>query len=548
MNRRNFLIAASAATTSGLATTLHGEHAMAASSPSSSTSPSSAAFNIVEASAADLQSAMTKGRVSSEALVRAYLNRVKAIDKSGPRINAVIETNPDALTIARELDRERKAGKVRGPLHGIPVLIKDNIATADKMQTTAGSLALQGARANKDAFIVTKLREAGAVIIGKTNLSEWANFRSTRSTSGWSSRGGLTKNPYALDRNTSGSSSGSGAAAAASLATLTVGTETDGSIVSPSAINGLVGFKPTLGLVSRSGIIPIAHSQDTAGPMCRTVADAAVLLSALTARDEADKATSAPPRPTGAIDTDFVKVLDRNALKGKRIGVVRSQFGGRNDLVSAEIEKALKVLKDAGAELVDLPELPNANKYGATEYEVLLYEFKAGVADYIAQYAPTSPVKNLADIIAFHEKNASRVMPFFAQEHMVRANAKGGLDDKAYLDALANNHKFSRAEGIDRALIDNKLDALVAPSGSPAWLTDFIRGDNSGGGFSSPAAVAGYPHITVPAGLVQGLPCGISFVGAAWSDAKIIGMAYAFEQASKARRAPTYAKTVNVKA
>lgn len=548
MNRRNFLIAASAATTSGLATTLHGEHAMAASSPSSSTSPSSAAFNIVEASAADLQSAMTKGRVSSEALVRAYLNRIRAIDKGGPRLNAVIETNPDALTIARELDRERKAGKVRGPLHGIPVLIKDNIATADKMQTTAGSLALQGARANKDAFIVTKLREAGAVIIGKTNLSEWANFRSTRSTSGWSSRGGLTKNPYALDRNTSGSSSGSGAAAAASLATLTVGTETDGSIVSPSAINGLVGFKPTLGLVSRNGIIPIAHSQDTAGPMCRTVADAAVLLSALAARDEADKATSAPPRPSGAIDTDFVKALDRNALKGKRIGVVRSQFGGRNDLVSAEIEKALKVLKDAGAELVDLPELPNANKYGATEYEVLLYEFKAGVADYIAQYAPTSPVKSLADIIAFNEKNASRVMPFFAQEHMVRANAKGGLDDKAYLDALANNHKFSRAEGIDKALADNKLDALVAPSGSPAWLTDFIRGDNSGGGFSSPAAVAGYPHITVPAGFVQGLPCGISFVGAAWSDAKIIGMAYAFEQASKARRAPTCAKTVNVKA
>jgi amidase len=548
MNRRNFLIAASAATTSGLATTLHGEHAMAASSPSSSTSSSSAAFNIVEASAADLQSAMTKGRVSSEALVRAYLNRIRAIDKAGPRINAVIETNPDALTIARELDRERKAGKLRGPLHGIPVLIKDNIATADKMQTTAGSLALQGARANKDAFIVTKLREAGAVIIGKTNLSEWANFRSTRSTSGWSSRGGLTKNPYALDRNTSGSSSGSGAAAAASLATLTVGTETDGSIISPSSINGLVGIKPTLGLVSRSGIIPIAHSQDTAGPMCRTVADAAVLLSALTARDEADKATSAPPRPTGAIDTDFVKALDRNALKGKRIGVVRSQFGGRNDLVSAEIEKALKILKDAGAELIDLPELPNANKYGATEYEVLLYEFKAGVADYIAQYAPTSSVKNLADIIAFNEKNASRVMPFFAQEHMVRANAKGGLDDKAYLDALANNHKFSRAEGIDKALADNKLDALVAPSGSPAWLTDFIRGDNSGGGFSSPAAVAGYPHITVPAGFVQGLPCGISFVGAAWSDAKIIGMVYAFEQASKARRAPTYAKTVNVKA
>jgi amidase len=535
MQRRDFLRAVGS---TGIAASLSvsGEPVMAAP----------AKWNIVEASSATLQTAMREGRVTAEALVRAYLERIRAIDKAGPRLNAVVELNPDALAIARGLDRERKAGKLRGPLHGIPVLIKDNIATADKMQTTAGSLALVGARANKDAFIVAKLRDAGAVILGKTNLSEWANFRSTRSTSGWSSRGGLTKNPYALDRNTSGSSSGSAAAAAASLATLTVGTETDGSIVSPSSINGLVGMKPTLGLVSRSGIIPIAHSQDTAGPMCRSVSDAALLLAAISGRDETDKAVGAPPRSV-EVDLDFVRALNADALKGKRLGVVRSQFGGRNDLVSAQIEKALLDLKAAGAELVDIAELPNANKYGATEYEVLLTEFKAGVASYLAEYAPHAGVKNLTDIIAFNEKHAARVMPFFAQEHVLRANAKGDLNAKEYLDALANNHKFAREEGIDKALIDNKLDALVAPSSSPAWLTDFIRGDNSGGGFSSPAAVAGYPHITVPAGFVQGLPCGISFVGAAWSDAKLIGMAYAFEQASKARRAPTFAKSVNMR-
>lgn len=515
---------------------------MAASMTKPSASAAAGAFNIVDASVADLSAAMASGRVSAEGITRQYLARIRTVDKSGPRLNAVIEVNPDALEIARTLDRERKAGKLRGPLHGIPVLIKDNIATADKMQTTAGSLALVGSRAAKDAFIVTRLREAGAVILGKTNLSEWANFRSIRSTSGWSSRGGLTKNPHALDRNTSGSSSGSGAAAAASLAALTVGTETDGSIVSPASINGIVGFKPTLGYVSRSGIIPIAASQDTAGPMTRTVADAAALMNVLAGVDAADK----PTARAAEYQADFVKALDRNALKGKRIGVVKSQFGGRNDLVSAEIEKALLVLKAEGAELVELAELPNAGKYGATEYEVLLTEFKAGMADYLAAYAPQSPIRNLADIIAFNEKNAGRVMPHFQQEHMVRANAKGGLDSKEYLDALANNHKFSREEGIDKALKDNKLDALVAPSGSPAWLTDFIRGDNSGGGFSSPAAVAGYPHVTVPAGFVQGLPCGISFVGTAWSDAKLLAMAYAFEQASKARRAPVFKKTVNL--
>ena len=499
------------------------------------------AIDISEAGVVTLQAAMRSGKTSSQALVRAYLARIKAYDKSGPRINAVIEVNPDALIIARERDKERKAGKLRGPLHGIPVLIKDNIATSDKMQTTAGSLALVGSRAARDAFIVTRLRDAGAVILGKTNLSEWANFRSSRSTSGWSSRGGLTKNPYALDRNTSGSSSGSGAAAAAGFATLTVGTETDGSIISPSNSNGIVGIKPTVGLVSRSGIIPISASQDTAGPMTRSVADAAVLLSVLAATDPKDGATA----EANARAQDYTKFLDRDGLKGKRIGVVKSQFGGRNDLASAVIEKSLEVLRAQGATLVDIAELPGAGKYGASEFEVLLYEFKAGIAAYLAEYAPSSPIKSLADVMAFNEQNRDKVMPFFQQETVVRAVAKGGLDSKEYLDALANNLKFSRAEGLDKALADNKLDALVAPSGSPAWLTDFIRGDFSGGGFSQAAAVAGYPHITVPAGFVQGLPVGISFVGAAWSEPQLIAMAYAFEQASKARRAPKFAKSVN---
>ncbi len=540
VNRRRFLQASGAMGTIGATATVGtaifwGDRVMAATSTTSTA-------DLAESGVAEQQAAMYSGLTTSQALVRGYLARIKAYDKSGPHINSVIELNPDALEIARERDRERKAGKVRGPLHGIPVLLKDNIATADLMQTTAGSLALLGARPPRDAFIVSRLRDAGAVIIGKTNLSEWANFRSTRSTSGWSSRGGLTKNPHALDRNTSGSSSGSGAAVAASFATLAVGTETDGSIISPSSINGIVGFKPTLGLVSRNGIIPIAHSQDTAGPMTRSVADAAALLTVLAATDARDDAT----KDADAKATDYTRFLNRDGLKGKRIGVVRSQFGGRNDLVSAVIEKALEVLTAQGATLVEVAELPNANKYGASEYEVLLTEFKAGMADYLAEFAPTSPLKSLADIVTFNEKNSDRVMPHFAQEHMVRAVAKGGLDSKEYLDALANNQKFSRGEGIDKALTENKLDALVAPSGSPAWLTDFVRGDFSGGGFSSPAAVAGYPHITVPAGFVQGLPCGISFVGTAWSEPQLIAMAYAYEQASKARRAPTFAKTIRV--
>jgi len=505
-------------------------------------SKSAAGSSILDAGVQEQQAQMAAGKLSSKSLVQQYLARIAAIDKAGPRLNAVIELNPDAVAIAEELDRERKAGKLRGPLHGIPVLIKDNIATADKMSTTAGSLALAGVRASKDAFVAQKLRENGAVILGKTNLSEWANMRSTHSVSGWSGRGGQTRNPYALDRNTSGSSAGSGAAAAAALATLTIGTETDGSIVSPSSTCGIVGIKPTLGLVSRSGIIPIAHSQDTAGPMTRSVADAAVLLDAITGIDPSDAATK---ESKGKVE-DYVAVLRTDGLKGKRIGVARNFFGS-SPAIDALIEKELAILKAQGATLVDV-QVPNVDKYGDSELEVLLAEFRPDLEAYLRDYAPHAPVKSMADIIAFNEKNAGRELQHFGQEHLVAAQKKPGLDDKAYRDALANNHRYAREEGIDKILKDEKLDALVAPTGGTAWLTDYINGDHYGGSFSSPAAVAGYPHITVPAGYVQGLPVGISFVGTAWSEASLIGMAYAYEQASQRRRAPGFPASVNVKA
>lgn len=500
--------------------------------------------SVVEATVAGLQAAMRRGETTSAALVRAYLARIAAYDRGGPRVNSVIELNPDALAIATERDAERRAGQLRGPLHGVPVLLKDNIATFDRMQTTAGSLALVGARPPRDAFIVTRLRAAGAVILGKSNLSEWANFRSTRSTSGWSSRGGLTKNPYALDRNTSGSSSGSAAAVAASFAAIAVGTETDGSIISPASVNGIVGLKPTLGLVSRDGIVPIAHSQDTAGPMARTVADAAALLTVLAGSDSRDAATG----QASARAVDYTRFLNRDGLKGKRLGVVRDRFSGANDLVASVVQQGLDRMAAQGAILVDLPELPNEGKLDDSEFEVLLYEFKADIAAYLAEFAPASPLKTLADIVDYNTRHRDRVMPHFGQELMIRAAAKGGLDSQEYRDALAKGRKLARDEGIDKALGEHRLDALVAPSGSPAWLTDFIRGDFSGSGFTSAAAVAGYPHITVPAGFVHGLPCGVSFVGAAWSEPQLIAMAYAFEQASKARRAPTFRRSARISA
>ncbi|MYN10375.1 amidase [Pseudoduganella aquatica] len=483
------------------------------------------------------QELMAANKLTSHSLTSQYLARIRNIDKAGPRINAIIEINPEALKIAREMDRERLLRRLRGPLHGIPVLLKDNIATADRMSTTAGSLALAGVRAARDAHVVARLRAAGAVIIGKTNLSEWANMRSTHSVSGWSARGGLTRNPYSLDRNCSGSSSGSGAAIAAGLATLAVGTETDGSIVSPASICGLVGIKPTLGLLSRSGIIPIAHSQDTAGPMARSVADAAHMLAAMAGADPADAATA------GSQAADYAAALDRASLQGKRLGVARNFFG-KNPDVDAEMAKALQVLQAQGAQLVDV-EVPNVNKYDGTETDVLLYEFKSDLAAYLKEYAPNAPVRNMAELVEFNRKHADKEMPYFGQEYLERAAAKGGLDEQAYLDALANNQRYSRAEGIDQVMREHRLDALVAPTDGPAWLTDFINGDHYNASFSSPAAVAGYPHVTVPAGYVHGLPVGLSFVGGSYTEAKLIGMAYAYEQATRHRRAPQFPASVS---
>ncbi|MGB8338140.1 MAG: amidase [Burkholderiales bacterium] len=497
--------------------------------------------SVVEANVADLQAVMVAGKLTAKSLTSLYLARIKSIDSAGPRINSIIELNPDALAIADALDAERKAKGARGPLHGIPVLLKDNIATADKMQTSAGSLALVGANAPRDAFLVTKLREAGAVILGKTNLSEWANIRSTRSTSGWSARGGLTKNPYALDRNASGSSSGSGAAVAASLATIAVGTETDGSIISPASICGLVGIKPTLGLISRDGIIPIAHSQDTAGPMARSVADAALLLTAMAGADARDAATAA----TAGKRVDYTKFLDADGLNGARIGVARNALAGTNTRVQPVVDAALALMKAKGAILVDV-EIPNITRYTDSEMEVLLYELKADLNNYLSEFAKGAPVQSLKDVIAFNEKHRDLEMPYFDQELFIRAEAKGGLDSKEYLEALANNHRYSRAEGIDKVMGEHKLDALFALSSGPAWVTDYVNADHFGDSFTTPPSVAGYPHITVPAGFIAGLPIGVSFAAGPYSEATLIKLAYAFEQAGRHRRAPTYAASASV--
>jgi amidase len=502
---------------------------------------SEAAFAIEESTIAELQNAMATGRQTAQSITEAYLARIAEVDK---QINSVIEHNPDALAIAAKLDEERKAGKVRGPLHGIPILIKDNIDTADRMTTTAGSLALEGSVAPRDAFIVERLRAAGAIILGKTNLSEWANFRSSRSISGWSGRGGLTRNPYALDRNPCGSSAGSGAATAANLCAASVGTETDGSIVCPSSTNGLVGIKPTLGLVSRAGIIPIAHSQDTAGPMARTVADAGALLAALAGVDPRDAAT----RPGASrVQTDYAKFLDPNGLRGARIGVVRKSFGFHPD-VDKLMEAAIEVMKRLGAVIVDPAEIPNADKLSVSEFEVLLYEFKADLNAYLKTLGGKAPVKSMAEIIAFNEKNAAREMPFFGQEIMLKAEARGDLNSPTYRKALARNHLLSRARGMDAVMARHRLDALIAPTGGPAWTIDPANGDHFTGGFSTVPAVAGYPHITVPAGFVFGLPIGISFAGRAWSEPVLIKLAYAYEQATKHRRPPRFAPQADLRA
>jgi amidase len=468
------------------------------------------------------------------------LARIDEIDKHGPAVNAIIELNPDAFAIADALDQERKAKGPRGPLHGIPVLIKDNIDTADRMMTTAGSLALVGSKPPKDSFVAQRLRAAGAVILGKTNLSEWANIRSSHSTSGWSGRGGLTKNPYALDRNACGSSSGTGAGISANLAAVGIGTETDGSIVCPSSSNGLAGIKPTVGLVSRSGIIPISHSQDGAGPMCRTVRDAAILLGALTGVDPEDSATTAS---TGKSQTDYAQYCDPNGLKGARIGVARKYFGF-NDAVDALMEEALGLIKRQGATLVDPADIETFGKFDDSELLIFMYELKADLNAYLARLGPSAPVRTLKDIIEFNDRNRQKEMPYFGQDLFVKAEGKGPLTEKTYLDALAKNHQLARTEGIDAIMEKHHLDALVAPTGGPSWLTDLINGDHSAGGSSNAAAVAGYPNINVTAGSILGLPVGISFFGRAWSEPTLIKLAYSFEQATKARQAPRFLTSV----
>jgi len=495
-----------------------------------------------EMTIADLSQAMDNGKWSARDITQKYLSRIEAIDRRGPALNSVIEINPDAIEIANRLDQERKQKGARGPLHGIPILIKDNLDTADKMMTTAGSLALVGSKPKTDSFVVGKLRAAGAVILGKTNLSEWANIRSTHSTSGWSGRGGQTKNPYALDRNPCGSSSGSGAGVSANLCAVAIGTETDGSIVCPASANGVVGIKPTVGLTSRSGIIPISHTQDGAGPLARTVRDAAIVLGAMTGVDSDDTATAASQ---GKAFTDYTKFLDPNGLKGARIGVIRKYFGF-SDTVDPLIEESLALMRRQGAILVDPAEIETLGKFDDTEFLVFLYELKADLNAYLAKLGPSAPVKNLKEIIEFNEKNRHREMPFFGQDIFIKAEAKGPLSEKEYTDALTKNRQLARVEGIDAVMDKHKLDALVAPTGSPAWPTDLVNGDHSSGGSSNAAAVAGYPNINVPAGNLWGLPVGISFFGRAWSEPTLIKLAYAFEQASKARIVPKFLPTVKV--
>jgi len=541
MKRRDFL-------TTGVVGA--GAAAMAAAgcspAPRQDTTPPAAVGGVApsdldEVGLAAWQERMERGETTATALAEAYLARIEAIDRQGPTLRSVIEVNPEALDIARALDRERRERGPRGPLHGVPVLIKDNIDTADRMRTSAGSLALAESIPSRDAFIVERLREAGAVLLGKTNLSEWANFRSMRSTSGWSARGGQTRNPYVLDRNPCGSSSGSGVAVSANLCVAAVGTETDGSVVCPAHNNGIVGIKPTVGLLSRSGIIPISASQDTAGPMARTVADAAALLAAMVGVDPRDEATAASRSHLGR---DYAVASDPNALRGARIGVVRGYFGF-HDRVDAVMAQALEAMRSAGAILIDPVEMATLKTFGDAEFEVLLYEFKAGLNAYLEGLGAAVSARSLADLIRFNEANRDREMPWFGQEIFERAEAKGPLTEQAYLDALATCRRATRDEGIDRVMTAHALDALVAPTGAPAWPTDPVNGDHFLGGSSSLAAVAGYPAVTVPAGFVFGLPVGLSFFGRAWSEPVLIRLASAFERATSARRPPTFAPTVS---
>jgi amidase len=540
MNRRTFFRYGATGTALAVAGRTIGRSAPA---PPPSSPEGVAAFELDELTIQDLQKRMESGQDSARSIVERYIGRIDAFDRRGPALRSVLEVNPDAIPIAGKLDAERKAGKVRGPLHGIPVLLKDNIGTADRMTTTAGSLALEGSIPPADAFLAGRLREAGAVLLGKTNLSEWANFRSTHSSSGWSGRGGQCRNPYALDRNPSGSSAGSGSAAAANLCAVAVGSETDGSIVSPSNNCGLVGIKPTLGLVSRTGVIPIAHSQDTAGPMTRTVADGAALLSALAGADSADRATLASAGKTAA---DYGKFLDPKGLAGARIGIPRKGHFGQSPAADRIVEAAIEEMKKQGAVIVDPADIETAGGFEKTELEVLLYEFKTDLNAYLAGLAPNVRPRTLKDLIDFNEKNRDREMPFFGQEIFLMAEKKGPLTDKAYRTALEKDLRLARKDGIDKTMDKHRLDALAAPTSGPPTLIDLINGDYGVNGASTIPAVAGYPHITVPAGFDHGLPVGISFFGRAWSEPTLIKIAYAFEQATKHRRPPRFLPTAEL--
>jgi amidase len=534
-NRREFL-----------KTGLMGAAAVAAASQldiTASAQTPSKPFELEEITVAELRAGLDSGRFTSQRLVEMYSQRIVDIDKQGPAINAVIEMNPDAMAMAQKADQERKAGGARGPMHGIPVLIKDNIATGDKMSTSAGSLALKDAKSPKDSFVAAQLRKSGAIILGKTNLSEWANIRSSHSSSGWSARGGQTKCPYALDRNPSGSSSGTGSAISANECAVGIGSETDGSIVSPACSNGLVGIKPTVGLIGRTGIIPISHTQDTAGPMARTVADAAALLTVLATVDPDDAAA----KDSVGKAQDYLRALDPNGLKGARLGVLR-KYAGESIKVDALFADALKVLKAAGAEIIDPVEVATFGKFEDKEFQVLLYEFKADLAGYFKWFGPSSPMKSLADVIDFNNKHAAEEMPYFGQEVFLQAQEKGPLTTEEYVKAVADCRKFSREEGIDATMSKHKLDAIICPTGTAAWPTDLVNGDGGYASSSTLAAVAGYPHITLPMGYVLGMPVGISFFGRAWSEASLIKYAYALEQKTKWRKAPKFLPTVDARA
>lgn len=523
MDRREFLVAAAIAAAAG------------ADTARSTAAPNAASADALEElSLADIAAAFANGRMSSQQLTEGYLARIDKLDRRGPKLGAVIEVNPRALEIAAALDAERKTHGARGPLHGVPVLIKDNVETADHMMSTAGSLALAGWYSPKDAPLVERLRAAGAVILGKTNLSEWANFRSTHSISGWSGRGGQCRNPYATDRTPSGSSSGSAVAVSANLCAVAVGTETDGSIVSPASINGIVGLKPTVGLVSRRGIVPISHSQDTAGPLTRSVRDAALMLGIMSGRDAADAASVAVG---DRFQTDYVQYVDPKGLAGARVGIARKFFAD-NAPLNVFLDTCIVTLKAAGAVVVDPADLPMHGSTGGPEQEVMLYEFKADLNAYLRRLPPTFPVRSLAALIRFNEAHKDTEMPLFDQELLRQAAAKGPLTEAAYKEARAAGLKATRSNGIDAVLVEHKLDAMVTLTSGPAWLIDTVNGDSDTGGCSSPAAIAGYPHITVPAGLFRGLPVGLSFFGAAFSEPTLIKLASGFEAVAHGRTPP----------